>query len=160
MKIAILILITAMSLQGCISNPQVEAANANVAAAGKQLKAGKIKKSEYWVIYYNEGKSIKDTLAMEVGSYMIDAAMAYEAGKISKEEYESRDRNADTYDIKEKEAIDQQQRRAAAASFAKSMSNVSQAFSPQGSVGSAFVPQRSINCTSTTVGASTYTNCQ
>jgi len=113
-KIIISAITALFILSGCASNQQRDSWNSYVANQNRLNDTGAIKDSKlYENLYYEiQTKKLPDQrflpMFMEMYSTKIDAAIAYESGKISKERYERIKREASTKFIRDRDNLDAQ----------------------------------------------------
>lgn len=155
-----IVMAAALSLTGCMSNPQTDQAKINVNTALVEYKAGRMKGSDYYTLMYNEiskTNASDKAFIMQMASTMIDASFAYESGKITKREFESRRRQIHT----EVTAVAQQQNaalaQAQAAHWRRVASNIANAKpTPYGgglsAIANGLNNRQTVNCYSQRVG--------
>ena len=96
MKALIAITLAAsLGLAGCMSNSYNEKSK----TADAPYNAEQMKESDAYKIIYREGVAMDNAILMKYASHMIDLSLLYEAGKITREEFESRDRKAQSYAV-------------------------------------------------------------
>ena len=114
MKTILVLSLVMLSLFGCSSNKERDSWNSYVSNQTSMNKQGHIKDSEmYENLYYEiQTKKLPDhrflSLFMERYSTMIDAALAYESGKISISEYNTINRRSETKFITKRDNLDSQ----------------------------------------------------
>lgn len=114
MKLSIVFLFSLLLVMGCSSNKERDSWNSYLATQNSMSKQGIIKDSEMYENLYHEiqTKKLPDQrflpLFMERYSTMIDAALAYESGKISRSEYKSIQRRSETKFITKRDNLDSQ----------------------------------------------------
>ena len=144
-----------MVLAGCVS-PQVREYTTWLNTNLELAKAGQIKWSDFYTQGYDRIKNL-DGLA-DKGFYLqlcnqdIDAAKSYEAGKISKDEFESYQRNSDAIVIKHNEELRRQQSLAASNAISLYLQN-------QAIINSQWQQRQPVYCNSYKIGNSVQTNC-
>lgn len=128
MKAIATVVIAAALLAGCAS-PQVRELSMWVAATKEQAVSGQIKWSDYYKQLYQRVANLPIGTGgkpkyMEASSGLIDASLAYEAGKIDKEQFESAQRTAQNLIASEEQARATQ----SAAAWAAAMQNISNSY--------------------------------
>lgn len=127
------------------------------ATAKAEAKAGNMKWSEYYLQLYDkinaiQGNAIGKGWYLGATNALIDASKAYEAGKVSKDEFESFQRDITAKEAEYNEAVRARQSQAAMAAYNQYLQ--SQALQAQ-----SWNARRPINCISNKLGNTVNTQC-
>ncbi|MCA3175831.1 MAG: hypothetical protein ING36_09880 [Burkholderiales bacterium] len=146
-------------LTGCV-HPQVTQLNDWAGQAIEQAKAGHMKWSDYYKGLYNRVAELPEmqgkAFYLRGSNLLIDSALAVEAGKISKEQFESFQREMVAAESEYAEKIRIQN----AAAWAQAAATYNQFLQTQATRVQAWQANRPINCTSQKSGNIVTTNCQ
>lgn len=150
-----LIIVLMLLLASC-ANQQVTETKSWAAANIKLAQSGQIKWSDYYLQFYDRIKNINGIedkgFYLELTNQNIDAAKAYEEGKISKEEFDSYQRKAEAIAIKHDDEFRQAQ-------YANSAIIYSQYLQTQAILNRQWQQRQPIYCNSSAIGNSVQTNC-
>lgn len=156
MKKALLI-IAMMALTGC-ATMETNKINTWAQGAKASAQAGNMKWSDYYTELYNRINALQYPVQgkgfyLQASATMIDISKAYESGKISKDEFDSAQRQ-----MIAKEAEYQEQ--AQANNAARAQAAYSQFLYNQAQQAKAWQARPSVNCTSYQMGNNVNTTCQ
>lgn len=146
-------------LAGCV-HPQVAQLREWAVPAKEQAKAGQMKWSDYYKGLYSRIADLPEmqgkAFYLRGSNLLIDAALAMEDGKISKDQFESFQREVTAAESEYAEKVRVQN----AAAWAQAASVYNQFLQTQAMQVQAWQANRPINCTSQRLGNFVTTNCQ
>jgi hypothetical protein len=90
-----IVLTVSLGLTGYMSNSYTK----DLKTADVPYSAGHMKGSDAYKIIYREGVAMDNAILMKYANQMIDLSLLYEVGKITREEFELRDRKAQSYAV-------------------------------------------------------------
>lgn len=146
-------------LSGCV-HPQVAQLRDWAGPAKEQAKAGQMKWSDYYKGLYSRVAELPEmqgkAFYLRASNLLIDSALAMEEGKISKEQFESFQREMTAAESEYAEKVRIQN----AAAWAQAAATYNQFLQTQAMQVQAWQANRPINCTSQRLGNFVTTNCQ
>ena len=143
-------------LSGCVQMEVQKVKEWNTTAKA-EAKAGNMKWSDYYLQLYDKINGIQGDVVgkgwyLGATNALIDASKAYEAGKVTKDEFESFQRDMTAKEAEYNEAVRMRQSQAAMAAY-------NQFLQTQALQAQSWNARRPINCISNSAGSSVTTQC-